>query len=221
MNMEEGRNVNPPDAVFCSNCGREFKSGEMFCGNCGTARPNAVNICPNCGAEIRTGQTFCSNCGFKTKTDAPDYSGAITSKLSRVMDKVKNDKKIMLTILGVVVLIISVFVVHSLTQSVNLEKLYNEYCDSEWATIDSSGEKLTIDTNPYDWDDDGNAYPQALEAIKDVNEALGLDESLMDEFMETRAIDGLQRREYDKVTVLWTYHPSEGLEVVYIKGGVS
>ena len=140
MNMEEGRNVNPPDAVFCSNCGREFKSGEMFCGNCGTARPNAVNICPNCGAEIRTGQTFCSNCGFKTKTDAPDYSGAITSKLSRVMDKVKNDKKIMLTILGVVVLIISVFVVHSLTQSVNLEKLYNEYCDSEWATIDSSGE---------------------------------------------------------------------------------
>ena len=103
--------------------------------------------------------------------------------------------------------------------SVNFNTLYDKYCSSVWATLGSDGSYLLIDTNPFDRDDDGLAYPAAYEAIKKVNNALGLPDSLISEMEKTTALDGRQSQSFDKkgITVAWKYHPDKGLEVTYKK----
>ena len=105
--------------------------------------------------------------------------------------------------------------------TVEIEKLYDEYCTSIWADVGSDGSYLSIDTNPYDKDDDGLAYPAAYTAIKEVNKALGLPESVVSEMGETTSADGKQTETFEEqgVTVSWKYHPDKGLEVTYKKIG--
>lgn len=97
----------------------------------------------------------------------------------------------------------------------DFKALYEKYCQSKWAKYGSDGSYLSIDTNPYDWDDDGLAYPDAYYAIENVNTALGLPESLLNAMAETRGADGKQKETFDDVTVTWSYHPDKGLEVTY------
>lgn len=97
----------------------------------------------------------------------------------------------------------------------DFKALYNKYCESTWADYGSDGSYLSIDTNPYDWDDDGLAYPAAYSAIADVNSALGLPSSLLNDMGETTGADGKQSETFDDITVTWKYHPDKGLEVTY------
>ena len=97
----------------------------------------------------------------------------------------------------------------------DFKALYNKYCKSTWADYGSDGSYLSIDTNPYDWDDDGLAYPEAYTAIKNVVTALGLPNSLINDMGETTSLDGKQSETYGDVTVTWKYHPDKGLEVTF------
>lgn len=97
----------------------------------------------------------------------------------------------------------------------DFKALYNKYCKSTWADYGSDGSYLSIDTNPYDWDDDGLAYPEAYTAIKNVVAALGLPNSLINDMGETTSLDGKQSETYGDVTVTWKYHPDKGLEVTF------
>ena len=115
----------------------------------------------------------------------------------------------------VAIIVIIVIIVKS--QGPNFKKIYNTYCSYTWADVADDGSWLSIDTNPYDYDDDGVAYPEAYEAVEKVNRELGLPSSLYDEIGKTRAIDGTQYRDYDKVSVSWHYHPDTGLEITYRK----
>lgn len=97
----------------------------------------------------------------------------------------------------------------------DLEAIFDEYCDSEWAFVAADGSYLSIDTNPNDEDDytDFGAYF----AISSVNSALGLPDALFEKMGQTRALDGRQTESYDDLTVSWTYHPDNGLEIMYEK----
>ena len=99
----------------------------------------------------------------------------------------------------------------------DLKALYYKYCTSTWASYGSDGSYLSIDTNPYDQDDNGLAYPAAYYAIQDINDALGLPSSLLNDMSETTASQGKQSETFASVgiTVSWTYHPDKGLEVTY------
>ena len=99
----------------------------------------------------------------------------------------------------------------------DFNQIFNTYCQSTWAEVGSDGSYLLIDTNPYNWDDDGLAYPAAYDAVKNINVFLGLPESLITKIGETRGIDGKQSETYDDVgiTVSWSYHPDKGLEIMY------
>lgn len=97
----------------------------------------------------------------------------------------------------------------------DFKALYNEYCNSIWADYGSDGSYLSIDTNPYDWDDEGLAYPEAYTAIASVNDALGLPSSLLNDMGQTSGADGKQSETFEDVTVTWKYHPDKGLEVTY------
>lgn len=105
---------------------------------------------------------------------------------------------------------------------VDLEAIYN--------TLDKPGaggsielgydhSYIEFDTNAFNIDDvfDGNTYY----AIEDTIEALGLPASLVVELGQTRALDGRQSRDYDYVSVTWSYHPDNGLNVVITKRSIS
>ena len=84
---------------------------------------------------------------------------------------------------------------------------------SSYASVAADGSYLSIDTNPKDIDDYIDA--EAYFSISNVNAALGIPDSLMATMNRTRAIDGTQSETFDNIKVSWSYHPDNGLEVVY------
>lgn len=99
----------------------------------------------------------------------------------------------------------------------DFKDLYNRYCNSVWASCGSDGSYLSLDTNPYDWDDDGVAYYEAYVAVQNINAELNLPDSLIEDMGSTSSLDGKQERTFSDVgvTVSWKYHPDKGLEVTY------
>ncbi len=100
----------------------------------------------------------------------------------------------------------------------NFLDLYGEEATAYyWWTIDSAGQWMEIDTNPYDWDDKYAAsYVEAADnKITEVLGELGFSSTVAKEMELTRAIDGRKTATAGKYEVSWTYHPDEGLEVLF------
>ena len=98
---------------------------------------------------------------------------------------------------------------------IDFKGIYDEYCVAKWASVGSDNSYLSIDDNPYDYDD---YYIDAADAaIEKINRALGLPDSLYEEMLQTTWSMGKQNETYTSigVTVSWTYHPDKGLEVTY------
>ena len=101
---------------------------------------------------------------------------------------------------------------------VDFQKIYDEYCNSIWATLGSDKSYLSVDSNPYDYDDGDYRYTFTVnDAIKKINKALGLPDSLYEDMGQTSWSMGKQNETFESVgvTVSWTYHPDKGLEVTY------
>ena len=82
------------------------------------------------------------------------------------------------------------------------------YCE-----LASDGSYLAIDTNPLNIDD--FSATSAWTMIQKANKELGLPDSVLTKMGQTRAMDGRQTHTTDELTVSWTYHPDQGLEVIY------
>ncbi len=97
----------------------------------------------------------------------------------------------------------------------DFQSVYDDYCSSTWAAVGSDGSYLNIDTNPNN--QESYYISSALLAIKNVNEALGLPESLYNDMISTNALMGRQTETFSSlgITVSWSYHPNNGLEVSY------
>lgn len=97
----------------------------------------------------------------------------------------------------------------------DFQKIYKEFCVSTWAEVGSDGTYLEIDTNPFDRDD--YHISAANDAVEKINSHLGLPSSLMTEINHTSYSMGRQTQTFEKVgiTVTWTYHPDQGLEIIY------
>ena len=93
--------------------------------------------------------------------------------------------------------------------------LYNTYLSSSYARLAADGSYLSIDTNPYDWDD--YSSEEAIVGLRNVVSALGLPDSLLQKMGSTRALDGRQTETYSNIEVSWSYHPDDGLEVLFTK----
>ncbi len=86
--------------------------------------------------------------------------------------------------------------------------------DINFATLSLDRSSLVIDTNPEDkvWN---NYEDKALEAIVLTNDFLNLPASVTEKMSSTRALDGMQSQNCGDFTVSWTYHPDNGLKVIY------
>ena len=94
-----------------------------------------------------------------------------------------------------------------------LSRAYDLYCDDSYAYLSFDGSYLYVDTNPSDIEDETDT--DAWQAIQDINDYLGLPDSLDEQMKNTRAIDGYCEESFDDVDVSWNYHPDTGLEVYY------
>ncbi len=145
----------------------------------------------------------------------PQYQPPVAAP-TEAPKKKKSKKKLIIAAAAVVVVIILIASLGG-SSGPNFDKLYSDYCSSIWADVGADGSYLSIDTNPYDEDDNGVAYSAAVTAVKNVNKALGLPDSLYNDMAETTWSMGKQSQTFDNVTVSWTYHPDKGLEVTYKK----
>ena len=94
-----------------------------------------------------------------------------------------------------------------------LKEIGEMYPDDSSIKLGEDGSYLTVDTNPYDIEDRNNSY--TWNDILDINKMLGLPDSVNAKMGSTRSMDGRISETYDNITVSWTYHPDNGLEVLY------
>lgn len=80
-------------------------------------------------------------------------------------------------------------------------------------TISSDGQSMSIESM-NSWE---SSKSMVFTAVQCMNQELGFGTSLTSKMSMTRAIDGMQTDENDKVKVSWTYHPDSGLRVIYEK----
>ena len=95
----------------------------------------------------------------------------------------------------------------------DLKAVYEKYCDSSWATLSGDGSSLSVDTNPFNFDKYTDR--DALKAIPEINKALGLPDSVYDRMGSTTAMQGVQSFDFDNLHISWSYHPDNGMEVIY------
>lgn len=184
--------------------------------------------CPKCGASVDGDAKFCSACGSPL-SENQSYESTVSDGISVSSVEVvpvtptpttKLDKRKIIPIVVILLLIIlgaGIFLQKN--KGPNFKKLYDEHCRSIWASVGSDGSYLTIDTNPFDEDDNGLAYVDAYKAVETINQELGCSESLFVDMGHTTGSDGKQTETYEDlgVTISWKYHPDRGLEVTYKK----
>ena len=97
----------------------------------------------------------------------------------------------------------------------DFKSVFDKYCSSTYASVGSDGSYLSIDTNPYDIDE--YVASGSIQALRDVNDALGLPDYILDDMGSTTALMGRQSEDFPDlgITVSWSYHPDSGLEVTY------
>lgn len=132
-------------------------------------------------------------------------------------------KKRILLIALVLLLVVSVFVGSSIYKrnyfSHVVSQMLRQYPFAD-SGVGSDGSYLIIDTNPNDADPDSVYYNSvianhSLAGIKFVNKKLGFSSSVSQKMLATTALMGRQTAENKHFRVSWTYHPSNGLEVMY------
>ena len=79
--------------------------------------------------------------------------------------------------------------------------------------IGDDGSYIEVDTNPLDFDDFYNpTYTKVIEAF---NEELGVPDYVYKLMITTTALQGRQTETVNGLIISWTYHPDNGLEVIY------
>lgn len=210
------------DCTICPDCGfqvRKMDTEETKANQTNLSSEEESNdensFCAYCGTRLKETDVFCPKCGKRK-----DESENIDFKEVALTDTKRKSKGWYLIILAVLCIIfIGGIVIFTKKRSPDFRKLYQTYCKTYWADVGSDGSYLYIDTNPQDKDDSGLAYPEAAEAIKNINDALGIPESVINEMGQTTFIDGKQTETFEKqkVSISWRYHPDKGLEVTYTK----
>lgn len=198
----------------CPNCQALLGEDQTFCTECGT--PLKV-LCQKCGAELQEGHFFCSKCGQRADgaLDA-NASSAINQFNTNVAAQQQKNKCIPVIIGGVCVAIVAmVLLFGKVGGGINFEKEFADIADESWCDIASDGSYMTIDTNPLNIDDYYGS--DAIAAIEEINKKLGFSDSVYQKMMQTRSLDGRISEENDKFKVSWTYHPDNGMEVMYEK----
>ena len=210
----EAQGTNPTDV--CSNCGSPIGDGQEFCPKC-CAPKNAPkkNVCSKCGAEIQDYQNFCPKCGQKVGVVVDTGVNSAISQFNAGVNKTNEKKRKMPLIIAIGVVAIVIVAILALKKGggTDFNKMYSGIAGESWCSIASDGTWIKLDTNPLDIDDYCDSV--AFNEIESILNDLGFSSSVSEEMSETTALMGKQSDSTDKYEVSWTYHPNNGLEVMF------
>lgn len=217
----------------------------MKCQNCGCELPNGAKFCSSCGCKtmfvetyaetVRNQETVIGEQTKNLKTTAneevvliqqstiPPNVPPLNPLQQNVSIKTKKTIPAIALVFPIVIIAIFAIIISAVTKNgkVNFYNKYSDIAHENWCTIDTSGKWISIDTNPYDIDTDDFTYTDkkvALDAakkIKEINLDLGFTDALYKKMSSTTALQGKQSDENEKYKVTWSYHPDNGLEVMY------
>ena len=238
-NEEESDNASA-STIVCSKCGTLLTEGQDFCPKCGTPRCGEKRVCQKCGTLLEDDQEYCPKCGTKygetvSTENVPVQSG------KKAIDK----KKIIAIVLAVVIVIAGYFGYKRLTRpnlekivdefcseqvDENGEE-YSWYRDLMYAdnflftnpvmVIGDHGDWIKVDTNPDDLDSDDYeaivfaSYLAGEGLTEKLLEELGFSDIVLEQVNSTSAMMGVQTAESSLATASWTYHPDNGLEIIF------
>lgn len=200
-----------PVVKRCVRCQAVLAEGQNFCAECGTAQKKT---CPQCGAGLEDGQRFCAGCGFRLDVapmPQPMPIQEFNANLDAQQAKKKRSPLKIIAIVAAVVIVLAI--ISNMGGGDDLNDMFSEYAHESWCEIASDGSWMRLDTNPYDLDD--HLDSDAVDAVEEANDKLGFSGAVYQRMLKTRAMDGVQTAESDNYTASWTYHPDEGLEVMY------
>lgn len=198
----------------CIFCGAEITENAKYCAICGREQLAQENHVPEQQPVISEQTTDVNNTQTAPYINSP---GAFETGAPSVAQSNKKLSTKVKAIIGAAAgtVIVLLIVILALTSDSKLESVYDKYCNPMWASITEDGTALTIDSNPYDIEDEISF--EAISAIKKINEELGLGDGVFEKMKTTRAMDGMQSVTKKGYIVTWIYHPEKGLEVVYEK----
>lgn len=201
--------------IRCEKCQAVLKEGQTFCHECGTPQ----KLCKNCGARLQDGQAFCIACGHTVTETAPAGANFAVNQFNTPVTNQNNQKNkiipIVIAAAAAVIIIFAIIVLSIAGNSFSFEKEFSYLAGETWCEISSDGSYMNIDSNPNDIDDYYDSEP--IEAVEEINLKLGFSSSVFEKMKQTRSLDGRITEENDKFRVSWTYHPDDGLEVMYEK----
>ena len=102
----------------------------------------------------------------------------------------------------------------------DFQYIYDTYCEEPWAEIGSDGSYISIDTNPYDSKSEWGQqlyFSKAYNATETLLKLFNFPEYVSKQLGKTSALDGKQTESNEYVTVTWSYRPSEGAEIMFMK----
>lgn len=176
--------------------------------------------CPDCG-RINLSM-YCDTCNKGlSSTCAVDSEilsserGTNTLSVDTLMERYEKKKvrvRIMLIIIAAVLLLFVLVAVNSFGNQ-SFTKLFPDYVTMSWCTMSSDGTWMKLDTNPFNF---SSAYSsEAWRGIEKANTKLGFSSAINEKMRTTTWGMGRQTESNDKYTVSWTFHPDQGLEVLY------
>ena len=198
--------------MFCKECGKEIADDSKFCQYCGTKFEKEEKIEEKMQENIEE-----KNASDKKVED-------ILKKLNEEGAKKENPKQKntkFIIMLGILIFIGIIIIISKIVnQGTNLKKAFNNVSEKYpnyylYMSCPDDGSYIRIDTNPNDEDDFYEASTWGM--IVDLNEELELPASLLEKMSQTRAMDGRITETIEDITISWTYHPNDGLEVLYEK----
>lgn len=184
----------------------------------------ALIKCLECGKEISDKASACPHCGCPVAVrpvlsqEEQNRQETITRLQSEEQQASKNKRIVIVVVTILAVLVcaaaVALFVLSRSPKHDFHNLKYLEYIeDSDGCRVSDDGKTMVLDSNPDDIDDYSDS--SILGSIQLFNEQLGIPDSVLEKMYATRALDGRQSETYGRITISWTYHPNNGLEVIY------
>ncbi len=100
------------------------------------------------------------------------------------------------------------------TDGPDFRALYDEYCDSSWASVASDNSYISLSIGEFDY----HNHPERLSALQSINSELGFSQSVIEGMGNVRAIDGRITETSGDITVAYQFNGNV-LSVTYSYDG--